>query len=163
MLMFTLLAPWLIICTLTPSSESASNPVARIADEWDASQIIVTIALPVLVCTSATLPRSSRRPERSVLQFTVQETETSLVAITSMLMFHLRNWLKMCARNPAAPSIRVETISMTVTCLISVMAHTGGTLPVCFSTMIEPGLVMLYEFFTRTGVPVRLHGSIERG
>ena len=28
------------------------------------------------------------------------------------------------------------------------IAQTGGTLPECFSTIIEPGLEILYEFYT---------------
>ena len=47
-------------------------------------------------------------------------------------------------------------------CFTVVIAQTGGTFPVCFSTMIVPGLVILYEFFTRTGVPVFRTGSIDR-
>ena len=82
-------------------------------------------------------------PLKSAFVFTVQDTDTSEVAITSMLTFHFKNWLKICARNPAAPSIRVETISKMLTCFTEVIAHTGGTLPECFSTMIEPGLSIL--------------------
>ena len=39
----------------------------------------------------------------------------------------------------------------------------GPVLELCFSRITEPSLFILYEFFTRTGVPVLRHGIIERG
>ena len=65
-LMFTLLAPWLIICTLIPFLEREANASARIKLERDASQITVTIAFEFFTLTSATLERSAITPSRGV-------------------------------------------------------------------------------------------------
>ena len=69
----------------------------------------------------------------------------------------------MCAKKPAAPSIRVETISIRVIPLTAVIARTGSGTPACSSTIKVPSDLILYEFLTRTGVPVLRHGNIERG
>ena len=140
MLMFTFDAAWLIICGLIFAAAKATRPVDKTSADFVASQMTVTMDFPGRACTCATRRRSSSKPDKSAFVFTVRETLTSLVAITSMLTFHLRNWLKMWAKKPAAPSIPALVMSISVTPFTAVIAQTLGTAPLCFCTMIEPGL-----------------------
>jgi hypothetical protein len=72
---------------------------------------------------------------------------------------------KTSARNPYCPNILVETISTNVTLCLEVMARTGGlffaTAEAC--SILVPGASILKEFFTSTGVPVFIQGSMALG
>ena len=95
--------------------------------------------------------------------FSVRETETSEEAITSMDSLFLSKQLKTRARKPYAPSIRVLVMSTSTTPAFDVIADTSGASGRCVAEISVPGAFRLYEFLTRTLVPVFIAGCIATG
>jgi hypothetical protein len=100
-----------------------------------------TIALPVFISTLAILESSFFISPRSQEEFTVRETDTSLVATMSIETLCFEKTEKTSARNPYCPNILEETISTRVTSLREVIARTGGLFLVsAFSSIFVPAV-----------------------
>mmetsp|Transcript_15695 Transcript_15695/g.51500 ORF Transcript_15695/g.51500 Transcript_15695/m.51500 type:complete len:269 (+) Transcript_15695:167-973(+) len=171
--MLTLLAPCEIIVTLMSSSASAPNALSKMVVERSTFAIREMMEWPCVTLTLAISEKSSWRFLSSIGMSSrdqilagsiVSDTDTSEVATTSTEISFLRRMSNTLARNPYCPSMRVETMSSSVTFFLTTMEVRRESSIDRLRRMTVPGEAGLYEFFTRTTVVSSpMHGCIAWG